>query len=313
MEWGYLLILLSSILTCAMTSLRKEYQQKADATLKSTLAFMGVSSLLVCCIGVGYGCFTDFSMLKQADSFVVGLSVLCACILTVNTILCIFGAKYGSSAMIITFATLGTLVISTIYGILSDPVKNTLTPFNIVGLALAILIIALSFLAGRKEKPSENTTDGKKSKIFIFVCLAIFLFNGSALSVYSIFTSNRASYGGFNFIFMYLFFCVLICFAVLGALYVLDKKKGKAFTIKHCVTGKPLLLSYAYGITFFFAEFCALTTTTILPIVIQAPLSFAIGVIIVAIVDYVIYKQKLTKIQLIQIGLALASAVLFSI
>ena len=114
-------------------------------------------------------------------------------------------------------------------------------------------------------------------------------------------------------IFLFLFFCVLICLAILAVLYVLDKKNKKPFEIKNCITGKPLLLSCAYGITFFFAEFLSLTTTTILPIVIQAPLGFAVGVVIVAIVDYLIYKQKLTKIQFVQIGLALVSAVIFSL
>jgi len=50
-----------------------------------------------------------------------------------------------------------------------------------------------------------------------------------------------------------------------------------------------------------------------LPIVIQAPLSFAMDVIIVATIDYLIYKQKLTKIQLLQIGLAILSGICFSL
>ena len=77
--------------------------------------------------------------------------------------------------------------------------------------------------------------------------------------------------------------------------------------------GKPLVCSLIYGVIFFCAEFCALTTTSILPIVIQAPLSFAMNVVIVAIVDYLIYKQKLTKIQLIQIALAILSGVCFAL
>ena len=313
MEWGYLLILLNSVLMCVMTALRKEYQRKADATIKSTLIFMGISSVFVCLIGVGYCLFTDFALIKQADEFVVGLSALFAFILTINTCLCIFGAKYGSLAMITTFATLGTLVISTIYGLISNPVKNKLSVFNWIGFGLAIAIIVLSFIVNKRQKTDENESERKKRRIFVFICLAIFLFNGSALSVYSVFTSKRAGYGGFNFIFFYLFFCALICGLALTILYLVSKKKKTEFSIVENVKGKPLICSLVYGVVFFFAEFCALKTTSILPIAIQAPLSFAMNVVIVAIVDYLIYKQKLTRVQFIQIGLAITSGVFFSL
>ena len=109
--WGYLLILLNSVLVCTMTAVRKEYQIKADATLKSTLIFMLVSSIFVSVIGLIYSCATGFAVVKNADGLVLGLSVLFSLILTVNTCLCIFGAKYGSLAIVTMFAMLGTLVI----------------------------------------------------------------------------------------------------------------------------------------------------------------------------------------------------------
>lgn len=313
MEWGYLLILLNSVFMCVMAAVRKEYQRKVNATLKSTLMFMGVSSLFVCLIGLGYCFFVDFALIKKADAFVVGLSAVFALILTINTCLCIFGAKYGSLAMITTFATLGTLVISTVYGLISDPLKNKLNFFNIVGLILAVVIIVLGFLASKTTGDKDEKTEQKSSKVFIFICLAVFLFNGSALSVYSIFTSNRASYGGFNFIFLYLFFCVLICAIALSCLFWIHKKSKKPFSINDCVSCKPILCSLIYGVVFFCAELCALTTTSLLPIVIQAPLSFAINVVVVGVVDYLIYKQRLTRIQLIQISLAIVCGILFAL
>lgn len=311
MEWGYLLILLNSLLMCFMTAVRKDYQQRADATIQSTLTFMLVSSLFVCIIGLVYCFFTNFSLITQLNGFVVGLSVSFAIILTINTCLCIFGAKYGSLAMITTFATLGTLVISTLYGLIFDPVKNQLGVFNVLGLVLALVIIALGLISAKKEKP-QNDNGGKNSKIFIFICLAIFLFNGSALSVYSIFTTNCAFYGGFNFIFLYLFFCVLICSIALVVLLIKNQRR-KTANATLCIKSRSLVCALVYGATFVFAEFCALTTTSILPIIIQAPLSFAINVITVAIVDYFVYKQKLTKIQLLQIALALISGICFAL
>ena len=68
-----------------------------------------------------------------------------------------------------------------------------------------------------------------------------------------------------------------------------------------------------YGVTFFLSEFFSLETTSLLPIVIQAPLSFAVSVIIVALADYLIYKQKMTKLEWLQIALAVISGVFFAL
>lgn len=312
MAWGYLLILLGSILFCAMTAVRKEYQIKADATLKSTLVFMLVSSLFVCVIGLIYSVATGFTLVTNADGFVLGLGLLFAFILTVNTCLCIFGAKYGSLAIVTMFATLGTLVISTLYGLIVNPTQNKLSVFNVVGISFAVIIIALSFIEER-NKPKTESKENKNQKAFIAICLAVFLFNGSALSVYSLFTSNRAEYGGLNFIFLYSFFSVLLCLIALLIILLSDRKKNQPCGLTKCVKPKPLICTLIYGALFIGSEFFSLTTTTILPIVIQAPLTFAINVIIVAIADYLIYKQKLTKIQLIQIALAIVSGICFAI
>jgi biotin transporter BioY len=41
MGLGYLLIFIGSALMCGMTVVRKEYQRRVDATLVSTITFMG--------------------------------------------------------------------------------------------------------------------------------------------------------------------------------------------------------------------------------------------------------------------------------
>lgn len=312
MELGYLFILINSFLLCGMTAARKEYQLSAGATLKSTLTFMCISSLFVTIIGVIYACFTDFAVVRNADGLVIGLSALFAVILTVNTCLCIFGAKYGSLAILTMFAILGTLVISTFYGLIANPEANKLSVYNVIGLILAGVIITLSYIA-EKLKSNTDAIENKNSKIFILICLLVFLFNGSALSIYSFFTSNRAQYGNFNFIFLYLFFCTVICAVVLGIIWLTTRKKSNVSNSKSGIKARPLIFTLVYGGLFCLAEFLSLTTTSILPIVIQAPLSFAVEVVIIALVDFLVYKQKLTKIQIAQIVLAIISGVCFAL
>ena len=311
MELGYLFILINSLLLCGMTAVRKEYQLSAGATIKSTLTFMCISSLFVTVIGIIYACFTDFAVIKNADELVVGLGVLFAVILTVNTCLCIFGAKYGSLAILTMFAILGTLVISTVYGLIVNPEVNKLNLFNIIGLVIAGVVISLGYVA-EKLKGKESVNANKNSKIFILICLLVFLFNGSALSIYSYFTSNRASYGSFNFIFLYLTICTILCAVILLVLRLTRKNKGES-SENNSLKARPIIFTLAYGAVFMLAEFFSLTTTSILPIVIQAPLSFAVEVVIVALFDFLVYKQKLTKIQIAQIILAIVSGVCFAL
>ena len=127
---GYLMILVSSILCCIMSALRKEYQEKVEPNLKTTVFFMGLSSLFVCAIGFFYEIFAGFSIIKGIDYFTLILSASFALDLVINTILCIFGSKYGSLAILTVFARLGTLVISAVYGLIYDPVRNEINSIN---------------------------------------------------------------------------------------------------------------------------------------------------------------------------------------
>ena len=311
MSDGYLLILVGAVMLAAMAAVRKEYQRRAGATLFSTLLFMCLSSLFITLIGAVYATSTDLALIRNADGLVLGLGAVFAVVLTVNTCLCIFGAKYGSLAVLMTFATLGTLVISSIYGLIFAPEENALTVYRVAGLLLSAVIIALGFIGDKRTGREEKKTR-RDQRIFVLICIGVFLFNGSALSIYSMFTAHRAEYGGFNFIFLYSFFCVLLSLVGLAALRLFRGKlaagEGRdTFRISH------LICAVGYGAIFSVNEFCALTATSILPIVIQAPLSFAVNLVVVAAADYFIYRQKLTGIQLVQVALAILSGVCFAL
>lgn len=313
MSDGYLLILVGAVMLAAMAAVRKEYQRRAGATLFSTLLFMCLSSLFITLIGAVYALSTDLALIRNADGLVLGLGAVFAVVLTVNTCLCIFGAKYGSLAVLMTFATLGTLVISSVYGLIFAPEENALTVYRVAGLLLSAVIIILGFVGDKRADGEEKKAD-RTQRMFILICIGVFLFNGSALSIYSMFTAHRAEYGGFNFIFLYSFFCVLLCLIGLAAIRLFG---GRPALTDGQSTKKPriapMICAVGYGAIFTVNEFCALTATSILPIVIQAPLSFAVNLVVVAVADYFIYRQKLTGIQLVQVALAILSGVCFAL
>jgi len=270
---------------------------------------MLISSAFICVIGIIYGVFTGFRVINEINGQVVVLAAILAAMLTANICFSIFGAKYGSFAIIIMFAMLGTIVISTVYGLVYDPVRNKLNVYNILGIAVVVVIIVLGYVNNRNGKTDDQNTK-KNKKIFAGICLAVFLLNGSALSIYSFFTSTNKQYGEINYIFLYSFFCMILC-VILIAIIVLCKR-GSVPEIAVATKVKPLLCTVTYGGAFMLSEFCSLLNTSVLPIVIQAPLSFAINIISVAIVDFIFFKQKLTKAQTVQIALSFVVGVLFA-
>lgn len=310
--YGYLLIIGSSIFLCIMSALRKEFQKDTVLNVKTTLFFMGLSSLFVLITGLIYCAFTRFELVTNTDMTVLYHGALFAIILTLNTILCIFVTKYGSMAISTVFAWLGTLVISAVYGLVYNPVKNALSVWNIIGFGLVGIIIAIS-LFSVKVKSGENDGENKRNvKIFALLCFIIFFTNGIALPIYSHFTDVRPDYGEINFIFLYLFFCLTICAVVLCAIMLARRNKNDVAEIKGCVEVKPLICILGYGATFFFSEFLSIVCTQVLPIIIQAPLSFAVSIISVALVDFIFFKQKLTKAQIVQIALSFIVGLLFA-
>ena len=89
------------------------------------------------------------------------------------------------------------------------------------------------------------------------------------------------------------------------------KKADPVSNVRMCISTKTLLCMLTYGGGFLLSEFTTIKITEIMPIVVQAPLKFAVDVVMVAMADFLLFKQKITKIQFAQIGLALISGVLF--
>lgn len=61
----------------------------------------------------------------------------------------------------------------------------------------------------------------------------------------------------------------------------------------------------------FISEYLALICTDTLPIIVQAPLSFTLSVVLIALMDFLIYRERLTKKQLLQIGLSILTSICF--
>ena len=64
---------------------------------------------------------------------------------------------------------------------------------------------------------------------------------------------------------------------------------------------------------FAISESLAMKTTSLIPIIIQAPLSFSLSILFIAVFDKIIFKTKLTKTVILQLILSIACSVLFAL
>lgn len=272
---------------------------------------MGWYSLFISLVGLIYQCFTGFSIFHEIDSLVVWLAVGYSVIVTFSTILCIVAAPHGSLAVFNMFATLGQVVISTVYGVIFDSENNTIGLWNGLGLGLVFIILFLSLLEAQNEKQKQT---GHNKKMFIILCFLIFFVNGGALVVYSLLTKHRPNYGGVDFIVLYSCLCFLFCALAFGLYCVKREKRLQTKSVLKNSLNKISIGCIAfYSLVFILSEWCALYVTSLLPIVIQAPLSFVAGLVIVLLFDWIFYKEKISKINFIQSILSVGCVILFGL
>ena len=89
------------------------------------------------------------------------------------------------------------------------------------------------------------------------------------------------------------------------------RRRPRGITLRRAAVCGGLGVSYAA--VCFASNLLAVLCTSLLPIVVQAPLSFCISVIVLAAADFIIYREKLTKGNVIQLILAAASNLFFAL
>lgn len=78
-----------------------------------------------------------------------------------------------------------------------------------------------------------------------------------------------------------------------------------------CLQRVLLMLSYA-GLTFV-SERCALACAGMVPLVFQAPVSFCVSIMVLSALEFMIYREKPSNIELLQILFAVICNVMFVI
>lgn len=315
---AYVFLVVSAVCLSIMAVLRKKYCDESGNGVIPVLRFMVLQGVIAAAILAVYVFIAGKGeAFKTTDLFTMICVFATAVCTSVTLVICICGVKYGNLTLLMMFATLGSLVLSCVYGVLFDSERNGIGVFKIIGFVLTAAILALSVPFKRKsnDESDEAKTErdarqsAKNKKIYALLCVVIFFTNGVVLVFYSAMTKYRPEYPAPNFIVLYM--AILAAISLIPYIVFAVVKKGNAIPRNDTKLGKQLLLIAAYSIVAVLSEVSSYNCTSLIPIIVQAPLSFTIEIVLTGVADYVMFKAVPDKIQIAQMALAVICSVCF--
>lgn len=291
----YILLVASSLCLSVMAMMRKMYQENVGTRLEGTLWFSAISSFIA--FGIGYFISGGFEF-EPVVSLLASAYAFCC---TSTAILLIVGTKFGSVSKTIMYATMGSLVLPAIFGLAFDP-EDRLTLEKALGFLFAIL----TFFAGTPQRGNES---GEKKGTWINI--TVFFTNGLALVVFKTKALLRPEFSQSAFVSEYMLIAATVSL-ILFAYLALRRKNGiGCVEIRKLLGRKALWPIVTYAVLFFLADYLAINCTSMIPLTVQAPLSFCLTILGTAMLEFVIYKQTFNKKDYVQMVFALLCSVCF--
>ena len=285
-------ILLSSVNN---VYLYKKYQLTAGTSLQSSCLYLiinGIVSALIPGIlmlirGTAFQ-FTPYSIL------IASVIVICAAI---DTMARLKAYASGNIATVNVLGTIGNIILSCAWGVLMLGEK-----ISIIGIIAICMMLASTIIISAQSK-------GGSSKRLLWL-YAVIVLAGSAVSILNKqhqVETNFATIDTLSFsvwigiIRTVIFIPIAIISAPKNGLSI---KKIPKSTVGYA-TASSVISGSCYIITLF--------TSTVLPIVVTSPLSTGLSIIMCSLLPWVIYREKISKKQLIGITFSFIGAMLFLI
>lgn len=288
----YLYLALVTIMLAGQSVVQKEYNRKTKnssylytliAAVSATVVFLIIALINYLTSGIGL----KFTLEVGIYSLLFALGY---CLAMITYFLAIKTGPMSISALILQYS----LILPAIYGIfaLNEPIKVTLF------IGLGLLVISLLLVNLKKGEKGVKPT----LKWAIFVIL-LFISNGFCAIVQKVQQVNFSGQFKSEFMIMGL----LISSVVLLALTLTSERKLMLDNLKKgglfgCCGGV-----FNAGINFLFMVLAVMPASVVYPIL------SAGGTLITAVVAYFVYKEKLSPMQLVGLGVGIASIVLLNI
>ncbi len=309
-----LLLVLAQFLVGMMSLSRKFYERANGSSIGSAIVFIIIATLLTTVfMPFFFGWRFEFSFPLLLISAAVAVFAFVA------TIICIVGVDYGNMSMLIAFAVLGVVVISSVYGLIFVPEKNKINVFVILGYVCVAAIAALNFIdfsprdkKGAEQKTEEEIRENKrKSRIFKILCVVVFFANGIVLPLFSVKSVFFKDFNQFQFLWQNTACHLVIALAAFAVLAIAKRGTGETKQIlKRAFAPRSIWTVPLYWVVATSSDYISLYCTEVMPIIIQAPLTFALPILFTAAFDFVFFRAKISLKQWIQIGIALVASVL---
>lgn len=295
----YLMMLVAVVLLAVSNCLGKQYQRltsgynNVECSLRKTVPLSVISAAM-------YLCLSGFKLRYTGFSVAIALVL---CVVNVVAHLVIFkGYAKGSVSLFTMFQMQGGMILPFIYGaIFAD---NELTAFKICGIVIMIFALIL---------PHVNRQAERGGTVFIILCVAIFLLNGS-ISIFSYVHSNSPNATDNN---SFLFLLNLLIGGVSAVVYAVYcvKNKNNMMRVKPDFTRRERVMIWvliigsaiASGVSYLLQLYSAAK----LPAVTAYPMITGGTVVFMAFAGIFLFKEKFDARSLISIIATFLATVLF--
>ena len=285
---NYLLVLMATVLLAFEFALSRKYQTMEGTAMTAGLRFNLLTGLLTMVIFFGINGFRlEFSPFSLAVAL---LAALCG---TAYNVISFRILKAGGMALYSMFLMLGGMLLPYLYGVLF--LDEALTPLRILGVAVIAAAVVLSSRASYRFS----------GKVYLW-CALVFLLNGG-VSILSklhqidtahspVSTAAFVMYGGMG----RFLFCAL---ALLSLGKKREKPASRPVNILAVAAGAAAISGLSYLLQ--------LVGAANLPATVLYPMVTGGSIIFSALSGLVFFREKLSAIQVLSIGLCFAGTLLF--
>ncbi len=290
----------------------KFYQARSGGSRRASFLYPvlagGISTLFFLCLNGFHVEVSGFTLLMAA---------MLAFFTSVTVILGVVAVSYGRMAVYSLFLMLGGMLLPFFYGLIF--LNEALSVCRGIGIVLLIVSLILPVLKGGEKQSGGN------KKIFILLCLFIFVCNGGTSIVSKIHAIDPRATGTNDFLILAFAFVTVMSAIVYGVYYLVERKKqssadslstgGDSAPAAQRTGKKTLLILLAfvagYAISNGLGSMLQLICAESVPASALYPFTSGGTVVLSTIAGRVIFREKLSPLVLAGIALAFVATVLF--
>ena len=286
---SYALIILADVLLAVILACQKKYQGKAGTSAKASLIYTILSGTFSAAI---------FFVINGCTIHITTYSAVMATLLSIAVSISVFGGfaimQKGNMSLYSLFLMSGGMVVPYVYGVLF--LKEELNIARVLGLILIVTAIILA-----------NFTKDKVDKKQLAVCVLVFLVNGAASVISKVHQISEASkwVSSSDFVFLVAVSKIVISLIVLPFMKI---KTDQALIS----SVKPLIwiviiAAAADGTSYMLQLMGAVN----LPATVLYPLVTGGTIVLSALTDFTVYREKLSLKQWLSVIIAFVGTCMF--